>query len=130
MSWPQACITPTSVPLSSFVRTVLAYARPVISSTGSASSSVRSMTDRAGAVLQHAQHAGAADAGGHFVAELAQARGELRRRLLLVRRQLGLLMEVQIQRLGLRVHRVHLGIDAVGSARRTACGHHQRTAAA
>jgi len=42
-SCPHACITGTSLPLSSFACTLLAYGRPVFSSTGSASSSVRSM---------------------------------------------------------------------------------------
>ncbi len=40
-SWPQACITPTSRPSSSFARAALAYGRPVASVTGSASMSVR-----------------------------------------------------------------------------------------
>src|SRR5947209_987616 len=43
-SCPQACITPTSNPWSFLVRTFEAYGSPVFSSTGSASSSVRSST--------------------------------------------------------------------------------------
>ena len=41
MSWPQACITPTSAPTSSFTFFVEAYASCVFSTTGNASMSVR-----------------------------------------------------------------------------------------
>ncbi len=44
MSWPQACITGTVVPAGSTPFAVLAYARPVCSSTGSASMSARTHT--------------------------------------------------------------------------------------
>ena len=43
-SWPQACITGTVAPELSFVVILLAYGRPVFSSTGSASRSVRIIT--------------------------------------------------------------------------------------
>ncbi len=44
MSCPQACITWTVSPASFFAVTWLAYARPVFSSTGSASMSARTRT--------------------------------------------------------------------------------------
>ncbi len=44
MSWPQACITGTSLPSGSVPVAVLAYASPVRSRTGSASKSARSST--------------------------------------------------------------------------------------
>jgi hypothetical protein len=43
-SWPQACITGTGCPAAFFAVTRLAKGAPVFSSTGNASSSVRSMT--------------------------------------------------------------------------------------
>ena len=44
MSWPQACMTGTSAPRASCACPVLAYGRPVCSSTGSPSMSARSST--------------------------------------------------------------------------------------
>ncbi len=44
MSWPQACITGTSAPREFVARPVLAYGKPVCSSTGSPSMSARSST--------------------------------------------------------------------------------------
>ena len=43
MSWPHACMTGVGWPSASRTTTVLANDKPVFSSTGSASSSVRSM---------------------------------------------------------------------------------------
>ena len=91
MSCPHACITGTSCPAAFFVVTVLANGRPVFSATGSASSSVRSMTVGPAPFFMIADDAGAADAGRDVEAECLQARGELRRRLRLLEPQLGVL---------------------------------------
>ena len=53
-SCPHMCATGTDSPASFFVRAVLANARPVFSSIGSASSSVRSMTTGPGPFLRSA----------------------------------------------------------------------------
>src|SRR5262249_15524648 len=54
------------------------------------------------AVLQHADHAGPTDAGGDLEAELAQLVGHLRRRLLLLRRQLRVLVQIRVDRIEVR----------------------------
>ena len=73
-SWPHACITPTSAPVPSLVRTVLAYGKPGGLGHGQRVEFGPQHHGRPGAVLEHADDAGAADAGGHVVAQLAQAR--------------------------------------------------------
>ena len=61
-SWPQACITPTSLPLSSFVRAVLANGSPVASVDRQRVELRAQQHGGADAVLQHGDDAGAADA--------------------------------------------------------------------
>src|SRR6266567_9000275 len=61
-SWPQACITGTVTPSLFVVVTLLAYGKPVFSSTGRASMSVLSSTV-ATPILQYGHDPGAAHAG-------------------------------------------------------------------
>ena len=74
MSWPHACMTGTSVPAGSVPRAVLAYSRPVRSSTGSASMSARSQTTGPSPLRIDADHAGLADALFELDAEVGRAR--------------------------------------------------------
>ena len=106
MSCPQACITWTVSPASFFVVTLLAYARPVFSSTGSASMSARTRTVGPVAVLHDRDDAGPPDARRDLVAERAQAVRELRRGLLLVVRELGVLVEIDVELLEVGIERV------------------------
>ena len=71
MSWPQACITPTSAPVSSFAFFVEAYASCVFSTTGRPSMSVRIIKARARAIFQNADGAISANAGRDLAANRA-----------------------------------------------------------
>ena len=98
MSWPQACITGTSSPPASCVR----HGRRVVEA-GLLEHRQRvhvgpQQHGRPGPVLQHGDHAGAADPGRHLVAEAAQAVGDDARGPVLGERQLGVGVQVAVER--------------------------------
>jgi hypothetical protein len=93
MSCPHACITGVDCPPAFRTTTVLANGKPVFSSTGSASSSVRSMTVGPGPFFMTATTP-AADAGRDVEAEGFRARGQFRRGLRFLKRQLRMLMKI------------------------------------
>jgi len=85
---------------------VLAYGSPVFSSTGSASSSVRSRTVGPLPLRRTPTTPCASDARRHLIPELAQLFRHSRGGALLLHRQLGVLVEIEIER-------VELGIDLI-----------------
>ena len=87
---------------------MLAKGSPVFSATGSASSSVRSMTVGPAPFFMIADDAGLADAGRDLEAERLQARGQLRRGLRLLERQLRVLVKVLVERLDVRIDGVNV----------------------
>lgn len=78
---------------------MLAYGSPVSSFTGNASSSERSNTDPPVAIAQYAHDPGSADLFGHREAGISQMLRNGLGRLDLLVRQLGVLVDVLVERL-------------------------------
>src|SRR5205085_92908 len=75
------------------------------------------------AIAQDADHAGAADAGRHFVPELAQLVRHPRGGALLLHRELRVLVQVEVERVELRVHLVE-AFERRGGEKRGEEGQH------
>src|SRR5260370_19592909 len=58
-----------------------------------------------GAIAEHRNHPGAANVLGHLIAQGAETRSKVRRSLRLMRRELRVLMQIEVERMRLGIHR-------------------------
>ena len=101
-------MTGTSCPAAFFVVAVLANAQARLLRNRQRIELGAQHDGWSGAVLHDRDDAGLADAGRDVEAERLHARGELRRGLRLLESELGVLVQVLVERLDVRIDRVDL----------------------
>ena len=114
VSWPQPCMTPVSTPERATAPDLGREGQAGLLDDRQAVHVGADQQHRPGPVLHHRDNAGLADLLGHREAELARLGGELGRRAHLLHRQLGVGVQVLID----RHQRRHVARDRVGQSRR------------